>query len=97
MRVCSGEVLREITTLQIALTTLTRSSDGHGEISGEMRQTEDRSRRRMQSWAVSKSECAAYYQVAAVFTIDKIGARVYIYRASVSQTVCVCECVYVSV
>ena len=29
-------------------------------VSGEMRQTGDRSRRRMQSWAISKGECAAY-------------------------------------
>ena len=42
------ERLREIATLQIALTTLTRPSEECGEGSGQPRQTGDRSRRKMQ-------------------------------------------------
>ena len=68
-----------------SLTTLTRSSDGHGEVSGEMRQT---------GQSIGQYRRAnALIIIAAVFTIDKIGARDYTYHASV----CVCECVYVSV
>ena len=49
------ERLREITTLQIALTTLGRPGREGNEDRGEQGQGRDRTRRKMQSWAVTRS------------------------------------------